>query len=141
VRRVAIVAAVVVVVATGARTSCDDTEASGDDELVCGDGSTLPKNAPFPEDIPEPNDTCLPACGNAIGVGQPCTRGGGECSGYRLEDGEAIFCTVDFDESADLSMCTKPCINDDQCGDDAICTSDPEDPGDRGCVPAACVED
>ena len=32
-------------------------------------------------ELPVGNDACLPKCGNELGVGMPCTVGGGECSG------------------------------------------------------------
>ena len=67
----------------------------------------------YPEDIPPPSKPCLAGCGNELGVGQPCTKGSGECSGFQL--GEAIFCTVDF-EDTDYEFCTLACVRDEQCG-------------------------
>jgi hypothetical protein len=89
--------------------------------------------------LPPPNDVCLPVCGTVLGVGQPCTPGGGECAQW-LPDG-AFFCTVDFVPDADLQMCTRPCGEDVDCGADAVCIGDPKDPdSDKGCVPASCGE-
>lgn len=90
---------------------------------------------------PEPNDPCLPQCGNEIGVGQPCTKGGFECSDFDLFT-EAAMCTVDFSNTTELSFCTRPCSNDDDCGTGAICREDPEDPNaSKGCVPQSCVNE
>jgi len=90
--------------------------------------------------LPPPNDPCLPVCGNERGVGQPCTAGGGECNDFLNIDGGAAICTVDFVADADLHMCTRPCADDTDCGTDAVCQGDPEDPdSDKGCVPASCA--
>jgi hypothetical protein len=89
------------------------------------------------ENLPAPNDPCLPKCGNSLGVGQPCTAGGGECTG---NDVHALFCTIDQVPDAELHMCTGPCIANEDCGDDAVCQGDPDDPdGPKGCVPLACA--
>ena len=91
--------------------------------------------------IPEPNDPCLPQCGNELGVGQPCTKGGYECSDFNIVT-EAGMCTVDFSNTTALAFCTRPCSNDTDCGTGAICRVDPEDPnGSKGCVPETCVEE
>jgi hypothetical protein len=86
--------------------------------------------------LPPPNDVCIPKCGNEKGVGQPCTKGGGECSGFDITKGEAIFCTIDFDDTSPLDFCTKPCSADADCGAGGVCP--PDTGGGRGCVPAAC---
>ena len=91
---------------------------------------------PCPE-APEPSDPCLVGCGNEYKVGYPCTPGGGECSTNTFP--EAIFCTVDFEESTDLHYCTKPCVDDMDCGLGAFCTGDPDNPASgRGCFPLSC---
>lgn len=89
------------------------------------------------EGLPPPSDPCLPTCAlNVLGVGQPCTEGGGECTGL-----PAFFCTVDFAET-NLAFCTLACVADDQCGPGAACDIDPEDPGlGAGCVPLTCLDD
>jgi hypothetical protein len=92
--------------------------------------------------LPAPNDTCLPPCGNERGVGQPCSRGGGECNEWLNLSGGAGLCTVDFVPDADLHMCTRPCADDLDCGADAVCQGDPDDPdSDKGCVPASCASE
>ncbi len=89
------------------------------------------------ENLPPPNDPCLPKCGNSIGVGMPCTLQGGECNNNGIH---ALFCTIDHVADADLAMCTGPCVDDTDCGEDAVCQGDPADPDSpKGCVPAACA--
>ena len=91
--------------------------------------------------IPEPNDPCLPDCGNELGVGQPCTKGGYECSDFNIVT-EAGMCTVDFSNTTELAFCTRPCSNDNDCGTGAICRVDPEDPNaSKGCVPKTCTDE
>ncbi len=86
-------------------------------------------------DAPEPAEPCIPDCGNEVGVGKPCTTGGGECNG----NSTANLCTADFVETT-LAYCTKPCVEDADCGSDAVCRGDPAAPdGPKGCAPAACV--
>jgi hypothetical protein len=77
--------------------------------------------------------------GNSWGVGRYCTVGGGECADTpnRL----APFCTVDFEPDAELTMCTRPCADDTQCGENAIWRSESgDDEGSKGCVPMFCLE-
>lgn len=78
--------------------------------------------------------SCVPpgAEGNSKGVGKYCTRGGFQCPAF----GFAKFCTVDFQADAP-PFCTNQCGSDDDCGEDAVCTSD--DSGRFGCTPTACV--
>lgn len=74
------------------------------------------------------------AVGNAEGVGEYCTPGGGEC-----DDNEgATYCTVDYEEGAP-PFCTTPCFGDDDCGEGASCESQEGEPLD-GCVPACVIE-
>ena len=90
---------------------------------------------------PPPNDPCLPECGNELGVGQPCTKGGYECSDFDLIT-QAAMCTVDFSSTTELAFCTRPCSADSDCGTGAICREDPEDPNaSKGCVPETCVNE
>lgn len=77
--------------------------------------------------------------GNSWGVGRYCSAGGGECADTpnRL----APFCTLDFEPDAELAMCTRPCQDDSQCGENAICRSETgDDEGSKGCVPMFCLE-
>jgi hypothetical protein len=105
------------------------------DRGFCIDG----KCEPCDFGLPAPNDVCLPKCGNERGVGQPCTKGGGECNAWLAVSGGAGICTIDFVSDADLHMCTRPCADDVDCGADAVCQGDPNDPGgDKGCVPQSC---
>ena len=60
---------------------CDGGEGEGEgegegDEKACGDF------------VPEPSDACIPTCGNRLGVGQPCSKEGGECNDFLDVDGE-----------------------------------------------------
>ncbi len=120
------VVAVVVVVGVGCAAVSEDGGPEGDVGVVC------------PDDLPEPSDPCLPGCGNALGVGQTCTRGGFQCPIISIGN-EASFCTVDFNDT-NLAFCTKPCVDDGDCGDGAVCTGDPEDPdSDKGCTPSTCI--
>ena len=95
--------------------------------------------------LPEPSHPCLAGqCGNALGVGQPCTPGGGECGDFAvLADGSvgALFCTADFNPT-DLWYCTKPCGRDEDCGEGPYnCTNDEDDPGSSsGCFVTACYD-
>lgn len=127
----------VLAVAAGAATSffviaCPTSSSEGEGE---GEG----EEKPCGDFVPEPADVCIPVCGNEQGVGQPCTRGGGECNDF-IGNG-AGFCTVDFDQTTNLAYCTRPCDVDADCGSDSACVGDPADPGgSTGCIPAACVE-
>ena len=87
--------------------------------------------------LPAPSDPCIPVCGNELGVGAPCTLGTGECNQFVASG--AAFCTVDNSDTT-LAFCTKPCVDDTDCGEGAVCTGDPEDPdSDKGCTPATCL--
>ena len=89
-------------------------------------------------ELPVGNDPCLPKCGNELGVGMPCTVGGGECSG---NDFRALFCSIDQVPDADLALCTGPCLSDSDCGSASVCSGDPKDPqGPKGCIPATCSD-
>lgn len=121
-------------VATGALAACV-APAPVDGGVLDGGGATCSEN------VPEPSDPCLPTCGNELGVGQPCTQGGGECSDFVAVQGGAALCTVDWSDTT-LAFCTKACVADDQCGSGAVCSGDPEDPAaGSGCVPASCAEE
>ena len=91
------------------------------------------------KNLPAPSVPCLPRCGNELGVGQPCTQGGGECSDFSFS--EAPICTVDFDDT-DMAFCTRACVSDDQCGSGAYCAIDPDNPtSGAGCTPLSCKGD
>ena len=105
--------------------------------IEAGPNAIADDGVPCPAELPPPSDPCIPACGNELGVGQPCTRGGYECPAIDVGN-EATFCTVDF-EATDLAFCTRPCFDDLDCGSDAFCTGDPQNPdSDKGCTPSAC---
>jgi hypothetical protein len=107
------------------------------DRGLCVAGACEPCNF----GLPAPNDPCLPLCGNERGVGQPCTRLGGECNEWLNVSGAAGICTIDFVPDAKLHMCTRPCADDIDCGSDSVCIGDPKDPNsDKGCVPASCED-
>lgn len=114
------------ITATGCGAAVDDAEVEEDltEVLDCG------------RDLPEPSDPCLAGCGNELFVGQPCSEGGGECTGNGFEN--AWLCTVDFDDTG-LGFCTLPCVVHEDCGTGAICTGDPENPSaGAGCFPLSC---
>ncbi len=103
-----------------------------------GSNAVADDGVPCPAELPPPSDPCIPACGNELGVGQPCTRGGFQCP-FLQQGNEASFCTVDFDDT-NLAFCTRPCVDDSDCGADAVCRGDPAKPdADRGCTPASCI--
>lgn len=109
-------------------------------DRLADDAGTLDVGTECGPQIPPPSDPCLAGqCGNALGVGQPCTKGGNECGGYEL--GEAIFCSADFSDTS-IWFCTKACSDDGDCGLDAICEENPDDPlSARGCVLQRCTEE
>jgi len=74
------------------------------------------------------------AIGNAGGVGEYCTAGGGECD----DNDDATYCTVDYQSDAP-PFCTMPCFSADACGEDASCTDDGGG-GLKGCVPLCVTE-
>ena len=78
--------------------------------------------------------SCIPegAPGNSKGVGKWCSKGGFQCGVFSF----AKFCTVDF-EAAAPPFCTNQCKTDEDCGEDAVCTTD--ESGRYGCTPVACV--
>lgn len=93
--------------------------------------------APCDANLPPPSDPCIPKCGNSLNVGQPCTKGGGECGSF--DPARAWACTVDFADT-NLAFCTRPCVDDTDCAEDAVCQGDPNNPSsDKGCVPVACA--
>jgi hypothetical protein len=132
---------VVALVAAGAAlAACPPAKAPGaecavnadcKDQGVCNAG----KCEPCDFGLPPPSDACIPKCGNELGVGQPCTKKGGECSGFDIALGQAVFCTSDFNPT-NLSYCTKPCSKDADCGTGGACAGD--DQSGHGCIPASC---
>jgi hypothetical protein len=91
-----------------------------------------------PSDTPPPSDTCLEGlCGNELGVGRPCTKGGGQCGVFNLFAGEAGICIPDFADNTNVHCCSKPCSVDDDCGSGAVCFPDPITER-LGCVPRGC---
>ena len=96
-------------------------------------------DAECPEFLPPPSNACLEGqCGNSAGVGQPCTKGGGECDVFNLLAGEAGVCTVDFSDNTDVACCSRLCDVDADCGENAVCFPDPDDPSRTGCVTLGC---
>lgn len=118
----------------GAETTTPDATAA---DTPVADTTKTPDAAPDEKKCPTPSHPCLPGCGNNLGVGQHCTRGGGECNTNK----RAILCTGDFNKTTELVYCVRPCVKDEDCGDGAVCTRDPKDPkGGAGCIPASCVD-
>ncbi len=96
-------------------------------------------DAECPDFLPPPSNPCLEGqCGNSAGVGQPCTKGGGECDVFDLLAGEAGVCTVDFSDNTDVHICSRLCDVDEDCGEGAICFENPDSPGQFGCVTKGC---
>ena len=95
-----------------------------------GDGSGAPDGGGMPE------EACAApgAVGNAGGVGEYCTEGGGECD----DNDSATYCTIDYRSDAP-PFCTMPCFGGDECGEGASCTDDGGG-GLKGCVPDCVTE-
>jgi hypothetical protein len=92
-----------------------------------------------PDDLPPPSDPCLAGqCGNELGVGRPCEKGGGECDGFSLLGGEAGICIPEFADNTTVHACSMPCDVDDDCGSGAVCAADPDNPSNKGCTIVAC---
>src|SRR5215831_11864847 len=98
--------------------------------VACGSsgGSSVDASPDVPPGICPPAGTP----GNNMGVGKACTPGGGECR----NNGNAIFCTVDFVHDTTAWYCTALCSNDTDCGTNAYCSG--SGMGGRGCEPAIC---
>lgn len=98
----------------------------------CGDNHVKP----CPEGLPPPSHECLAGCGNELNVGMPCSKLGGECdtADFRM----AFICSIDVRDT-ELDFCTRPCKKDSECGANAVCHGDPENPLQAGCVPIACL--
>ncbi len=102
------------------------------------DGDGRSDRVVCPSDVPPPNNACLAdQCGNELGVGRPCTKGGGQCDVYSLFGGEAGICIPDFADNTTVHACSRPCSVDDDCGTDAQCFPDPLT-GRLGCVINGC---
>lgn len=82
---------------------------------------------PACEGVPCGDDGCGGLCGsgecrcgedeaNELGVGKPCTKGGGECK-------EGLECSADIhsDPLGGAYFCVKPCGDADNCGSNATC--------------------
>jgi hypothetical protein len=100
---------------------------------ACGKSSS--NNADAPPDQCVQGAACNNPCdvGNDKGVGRYCTAGGGECGNNAAP---IIFCTVDYEPTADVQYCTGPCSKDSDCGMNAYCSG--SGMGSKGCEPAAC---
>ncbi|HEU5055805.1 MAG TPA: hypothetical protein VFU21_04750 [Kofleriaceae bacterium] len=107
-----------------------DGDGGGDEG---GDGGDDPGGAP---DGGNQEEACASpgAVGNAGGVGEYCTPGGGECD----DNDAATYCTVDYQSDAP-PFCTMPCFGAGDCGADSTCTSDGGGPL-MGCVPLCVTE-
>ena len=127
---------------TGVGSGNDTDPSASGDANPSDSGGTAAGELPAPEcpgvdiELPPPLNACLGG-GNDENVGQTCSIGGGECTGT-----PAQFCSVDFEPEAEFNFCTKPCVVDAQCGEDAFCQVDPDDPeGPKGCLPIVCDPD
>ena len=77
------------------------------------------------------------ACGddppNDIGLGAPCTEGGGECNGD-------LLCTEDLEQTAGLDMCIGiGCSSASDCGEGGVCCNIEAAGGVSLCLPPSCV--
>ncbi len=121
--------------ATCARSADCGTDALGNEDRCIGG---LCESCAF--NLPAPNKPCVPICGNELGVGQPCSAGGNECSDFFNVQGGAPLCSVDFDSNAPIHICTRLCSVDSDCGSGGLCRRDPATPEvPLGCTPASCV--
>jgi len=103
-----------------------------------GDGDGDDEKDTCPADLPPPSVPCLAGqCGNELGVGRPCTEGGGQCDVFNLFAGEAGICIPDFADNTQVHACSKSCSVDDDCGAGALCFPDPRT-GQLGCVIRGC---
>jgi hypothetical protein len=103
-----------------------DGDDGGDDDG--GDNPGSPDSGTTEEACASPG-----AVGNAGGVGEYCTPGGGECD----DNDAATYCTVDYQDGAP-PFCTMPCFGADDCGDDATCADDGGPL--MGCAPLCVTE-
>jgi hypothetical protein len=100
----------------------------GDDGGDGGDEAGAPDGGATEEACAAPG-----AIGNAGGVGEYCTAGGGECD----DNDAATYCTVDYQDGAP-PFCTMPCFGPDECGEDATCADDGGPL--KGCAPTCVTE-
>ncbi len=100
--------------------------------LACGGGGDASSEGPT--STGGAATSCIPegAPGNSHGVGKWCSKGGFQCGIFSF----AKFCTVDFEADAP-PFCTNQCKTDEDCGEDAACTTD--ESGRYGCTPVACL--
>ena len=103
-----------------------DGDDGGDDDG--GDEAGAPDGGSTEEACASPG-----AIGNAGGVGEYCTPGGGECD----DNDGATYCTVDYQDGAP-PFCTMPCFGADECGEDATCADDGGPL--MGCAPLCVTE-
>ena len=106
----------------GTGDGMDDDDGDGGDEAGSPDGGATE------EACAEPG-----AIGNAGGVGEYCTAGGGECD----DNDAATYCTIDYQDGAP-PFCTMPCFGADECGEDATCADDGGPL--MGCAPTCVAE-
>jgi hypothetical protein len=72
--------------------------------------------------------------GNEKGVGEFCSKGGGQCADNG--SGNAVICAEDF---GGPGYCTIPCVDASSCGSGSVCTGDSPTSKTKGCVPVACA--
>jgi Copper type II ascorbate-dependent monooxygenase, C-terminal domain len=90
-----------------------------------GDGGTPIAKKPCAEES---------EAGNAVGVGEFCSPGGGQCAGNMGAD----LCLGDFVKDEEFAnFCTKICTSDGECGEGAFCGHDST----RICIPSKCLID
>jgi hypothetical protein len=68
---------------------------------------------------------------NEVGIGGYCEPGTSQC----ITDAGIRFCTGSFDAPDDAWFCTKPCVDDPECGTGAYCAHDARG---SGCTPNIC---
>jgi hypothetical protein len=103
-------------------TSTPDAADSGADDAAATDTSTR-----------DPSKNCVKpgTPNNENGIGGYCEPGTSQC----VTDAGIRLCTGAFDAPDDAWFCTKPCVDDPECGSGAYCDHDPRG---SGCTPNIC---
>lgn len=86
--------------------------------------------------MPPTGNTCPTTAGNCLGIGAPCTQGGGQCATYHL------FCDKDLDPTDGSGICVSylACTpNMGQCGKGATCCKTTTTQNIPVCFPNACI--
>ena len=104
-------------------------------ESAAGDGDSETAGETGDAGETAENINCGEGAGNEIGVGAPCTQGGGECA-------DELNCDIDLDPQG-VGVCIKlMCAEDSECGAGATCCAVTGSPFDvciaNECLPPEC---